>query len=122
MKSFIPAVLLFCLLIGGTVWNYLYINDLSEDLTTQVDALSAFGSDSLLSECRKIQEVWEKNGIFAGLSVGYSVLDRVSEQAVSLSACAESGDYYGFCVARDLLKDALKDFRRLECFSAENLL
>ncbi len=122
MKAFwISLVLLICLL-GGVVWNYIYINDVFSQMTRTLDAIPSFDSPDCETACEALLETWKKHTDTVGLSVCFAIVDRVSEQAETLRICAACGDRFGFETARTLLRDALEDMRRLERVLIENLL
>ncbi|MBQ7347310.1 MAG: hypothetical protein IJW55_05075 [Clostridia bacterium] len=87
-----------------------------------LDALPDAGDTHCAESAAKICDYWEARVDTVGLSVGYTVVDRVSEQAATVLACANCGDLYGLRTAVALLRDALGDMRRLEEFSIGNLL
>ena len=121
MKSFwISMALLIAMLIGIAV-NYIYINDVSDTLYERLDALPDVRDPSCTTAAEELCAYWESVVDTVNLSVGYTVVDRVSEQAVTLAACAACGDFYGFRTALALLRDAVGDMRRLERFSIGNL-
>ena len=122
MKSFLISLLLLVLMLAGITGNAIYINRVADTITRMLDALPAVGEEGCNVQAAALRDYWESNVPYVGLSVGYPVTDRVSEQVVVLLACAECGDFYGYCSALALLRDALGDLRRLERLTVENLL
>lgn len=122
MKSFLVALLLLALMLCGITCNAIYINKVANQMNQLVSALPDIGEEGCLEQALNIQQYWEQNASYVGLSVSYLITDRVSEQASVLSACAACNDFYGFRTALALLQDAIGDMRRLERFSIENLL
>ena len=122
MKSLIVTLVLLVLMLGCVVGNYFYINRVADEMEALLNALPDIGEEDCAAGTAELRSYWEKRVGFVGLSVGYTVVDRVSEQAATLEACASCGDLFGFRTAAALLRDALGDVRRLERFSLENLM
>lgn len=122
MKSFWISLLLLLLMLCGIAGNAVYINHVADVLNRMTEELPDLGEENCTTDAEALRDYWERNAPYIGLSVGYPVADRISEQAAVLSACAACGDFYGYRSALALLRDAIGDVRRLERFSIENLL
>lgn len=122
MKSFLASLILFALMLGAILWNTFYISRVSEDLYESLNALPAAADPDVLTKALELQSYWEKHAPTVGLSVSYTVTDRLSEQAATLVACASCGDTFGFQTAKALFWDAVGDMTRLEKISIENIL
>ena len=122
MRSFVVALLLLALLLGGVVCNFAFINETSRELLLRIDGLPTIDSPDCLPRAKALSDYWEGRIQTVSLSVCYPAIDRVSEQIALVIACAECGDVYGFCSSVALLRDAASDLRRLERFSVGNLL
>lgn len=115
MKSFAVALILLLSALCGIVLNCIYINNVANKIENDLETLANNPIDeNCIRQAKSILEYWKKNVEFVEVSVAYSIADRVSEQAVTLVACAEAGDLYGFRTAYVLLRDAIEDMRRLE--------
>ena len=121
MKEAIAALVLLALLIGFVVWNALYINNVAIRLTEAVGALPDIADPGCSAAAKALHDEWEKYAPVIGISVSYSVADRVGEQSAVLAACAACGDEPGYASARALLADSLRDLRRAEQFSPRSL-
>lgn len=121
MKSAVITCLLVLMLLLGIKANNCYINEVKETMNEQICALP----DPMDADCTdaagRIRDYWTEQKKYVGLSVEYAVVDRVSEQAASLFACAQCQDLYGYYTARSLLADAVEDMSRLEQLSPENI-
>lgn len=122
MKSLLISLLLFSVMLGGIAANAVYINNVATEMNRLLSDLPDIGEEECSRATLDICEYWERNIPYVGLSVGYTVVDRVSEQAATLAACAACNDFFGFRTALALLQDAVGDMRRLEQFSIGNLL
>ena len=122
MKAFVATTLLLLLLIVGITANHAYINNVEKDLRESIDALPEIGEARCAEHAAALLEYWEREENYVGLSVGYSVVDRIKEQILLLLNAARRGDSIGFYSARTLLLDAVEDMGRLEQFSLGNLM
>lgn len=122
MRTVWIALLLFLAMLGGIVWNGFYVHGVAADLSSELSALPADPSPDLVDRVSALRDGWDARVGIVGLSVGYTVLDRVGEQLALLVAACRSGDVLGYRQAIALLSDALDDLVRLERFSVENLL
>ena len=122
MRSFMVALLLLALLLGGVIGNFLFINETAEELLTRIEELPHIESEDCLPRARALADYWETRVETVSISVCYPAIDRVSEQVALVICCAECGDVYGYASAVALLRDAVTDMRRLERFSVGNLL
>ncbi len=109
-------------MLGGIVLNAIYINKVTTHLQTALDELPDILSPDCRERAQELLKYWEKHEPYVCLSVSFTMIDRLTEQAILLSSCAECGDVYGFQSALSLLKDCVRDVRRLEQFSVANLL
>lgn len=122
MKSVFVSLLLLVLMLGAVVWNGIFVRSVASDLYARLEDLPDWDDENCPAAAREIVELWESRSPWIELSVSYTVADRVSEQAVTLSAAAAAGDAFGFRAALALLRDAIGDMQRLERFSFANIL
>ncbi len=121
MKSFYMTLVLFLLLVACVAWNYLYINKVTNEMKEMLAEVGeTIGAESE-ARAHAMVEYWDREEGYVGLSVEYSILDRVKEQALLLEHCARMGDVFGYHAAYAMLGDALEDLGRLEQFSIDNL-
>lgn len=118
MKSFIAALILLGLMLGGIAFNSFYINKVVTDLEARLDELPDISDPACVSASLELLRAWEKEVGWVSLSVSFPVFDRVSEQAALLHAAAACGDFYGYRAAIALFYDALSDMQRLETWKA----
>ena len=121
MRSFIITLLLLLAMLCGIFCNHLYINNVASEMLERLDKLPDITSEECVRSCRELLEYWNQQLSLAELSASYTLVDKVSEQATLLVACAECGDRYGFRSASELLRDAIGDMRRLEELSLGNI-
>ncbi len=122
MKSLATTLILLVLMLGGITWNYVHINRISDELIEQIEALPDVGEEGCVEAVQTLNDYWLSHAESVEFAAGYTVVDRVSEQAVTLLACASCGDLYGYRTALALLLDAVEDMRRPESFSVGTML
>ncbi len=118
MKSFLVALILLCLMLGGMIFNSLYINNVVTGIEARLDALPDIGEAGCEEQTAALLRDWETQVGWVSLSVSFPVFDRISEQASLLHAAAVCGDRFGYRAAIALLYDAADDMRRLETWKA----
>lgn len=122
MKGFVAALILAAALLGSIAGNYIYINQVADRMNERLEKLPDLTNRGCVPAVKELLEYWEAHIDTVCLSVAFNTVDRVTEQATTLLVCAECDDLYGYRTALALLRDAVGDMRRLECFSIGNLL
>lgn len=112
MKVLAITLILFTAMLFVISQNYIYINEVSEQIITLVNDGSIY----------ELEEYWNENLLYVGFSVGYRELDRMSELIVELKSYYEAGYTAEFMRVRHLVAEAAGDISRLEKFSLENLI
>lgn len=121
MRSLIATIVLCCLMILAATFNFIYVNQLADEMTKMADELPEPNEPNCTTQTAALCKKWEKNAPIVGLTVGFSTVDKLSEHCQTLHSCAEVGDIYGYYSTLSLLKDSIDDVRRLEQFSVGNL-
>ena len=122
MKSLIATLVLFCLLLVSVALNARHVGRVSADLTERIEALPDATSKDCPAAVRALNDYWLTRVEWLEFSAGYTVVDRVTEQAATLLACAECGDLYGYRTALALLLDAVEDLARTEKLTVGTVL
>ena len=90
MKNLFLLLVLPLILVGGVIGNAIYINEVSDRLLEQLDALPAPDSPTVTEPLLELCAVWEKHGEYVGLTTSSLLTDRVSEQTAALLAAARA--------------------------------
>ncbi len=122
MKQVVIVLILFGIMLGGIVWNALYIDKEVNRFVSRLDELPDQPGQEAFEAAQAIAGEWEKQSGIIGLSVGVTVMDRVSEGMAQLVAAAQCGDYYKYRETLALLCDIVADLSRLEQFRIDNLI
>lgn len=119
MKTFVVSLVFFALLLGVICWNYIFINSMADEMDRQITELPACtqAQDALAA----LTSYWEARYAIAGLSVSYEVLYEVEENLADLRSAAALGEDSDFEAARERAHASIRQLRRLEQFSIENI-
>lgn len=121
MKAMIAISIIFAVMIGCIVFNYYYINRISDALTAMAYDLPAVDEDDCYAAVSQLNEYWLEHQDRVGLSVSFVELNRVSDAITSIRSYASSGEGSDFECARELLLNAIREMRRLEAFTIGNI-
>lgn len=122
MKQVFIVLVLFGIMLGGIVWNGIYINKEGNRISAKLAELPDAPGEDAARMARELEMDWKKQSNILGLSVSATAMDRVGETLAQLVAAAEHGDLYGYIAARALLFDVVDDLPRLERFRIDNLI
>ena len=122
MKSLTITLILLVLMLLGIGINHFHVNKTADALLDRLNDLPDVGEEGCADGVRKFCEDWERTMGTVEFSTGLTVVDRISEQAATLLACAECEDLYGYRTALALLRDAIEDMRLTEELSLRALL
>ena len=121
MRALITVLIIFLALCLTMIFNYLYINSTSDELTKLAESLSLDDSDCL-EKINELEEKWEKSYLIFSLTVSFKDLDYLGETLLALKSSAESTNALEFVRYQVLFIDAIDGVRRLERFSIINIL
>ncbi len=120
MRSFVATILIFIFVCGIIVVNNRYVKDCASYICECVSEESFYNDPN--AAVNRLEDFWEKNHPFIGLSVGFKELDRMSELIIELKSYTELGNTSEIKRLRMLIIDSADDISRLEKFDIENLL
>lgn len=122
MRSLVATLILFCLLITGVTVNARQVKHVSTALSARIEALPDADAADCADAVRDLNDYWLTHVEWLEFSAGYTIVDRITEQAATLLACAECGDLYGYRTALALLLDAVEDLARTEQLTVGTVL
>ena len=118
MRSTIISIILFSLLLGGIIWNGIFVRQVSNTLTEYADTLVS-PSDQ---ELRSLEKYWEEKRSWIGLSVSGSYLDSVEKIIISLRSAYDLGNESEYQKNLALFRQAAETVGKAERVSIENIL
>ena len=121
MRTLIITLSLFLVLCVGMSINFVYINSVTQELTTLTEKLDVSSPSECNDTIKEIRDLWEKSIPLFSLSVSFREIDYLGETLLALSAACENRDEVEFERYRALLIDALDGVSRLEQFSIVNI-
>ena len=116
MKSFIVSITILLCLIGLTVANSLYINNVTNSLLEMASGIEA-NTDSVAS----FSTFWEKHKPFIKISSSFEETNRIDEAIVILKEKAKNAGIYGFYEERGLLIEYITKIQKDERISLDNI-
>lgn len=123
MKLSIIAGIVLLLVIALVAVNAIYVRSTTNDLLQILQTLPPSPNPQETPEAvAELRAEFERHIPWLGLSVGYTVLDRVEESLVFLEAHARAEDVWQYAATLAVLDDLIRDLKRLEMWSLENLL
>lgn len=119
MKTFWAALTLFMILLVVVALNFYHINHVADELNRQLDALpSCEDAEEALDE---MYHYWDGHKKCASLSVSYEVLYKMEENITDMQSAVAEKEESEFEKARALMRISIRQMRRLEKFSIENI-
>ena len=123
MKGCVLAAVILLLVVIGVICNALYIRHTSDQLLEWVEALPEIPTPQETPRAIvKIRAELEKKTPLLGITVPYSIIDRVSEALINLEACARIGDRLQYAETLALLRDLVEEIGRTEKITVKNIL
>lgn len=122
MKGFAVMLVIFMLMTGVLIVNYIYINNVADRLYAMTSQVPGIGEEGCYKQLSLIDEYWQNNHDTVGLSVSFIELNRVSDGITAMKSYAISGDSTQLECTRELLLNAIHEMSRLEAFTIGNIL
>ena len=117
MKSFTIAIILFTILIAGTITNSIFIKTSIEELSSSAKNIPSIKSKDCLIKLNEFNEDWNKFKKIATLTVSYSELNKISCLIDELYTHFYNMNNDDFEHARTITINALREVSRLEQFN-----
>lgn len=123
MKGCIIAGSILILVLGGVIFNAFYVRNTADHLLHAVEGLPAIPDPvATPTEIAAIQQELGDHAPILGITVPYSIIDRVSEALINLNACARSNDRLQYTETLALLQDLIEELSRTERITLKSVL
>ncbi|MBE6708963.1 MAG: DUF4363 family protein [Ruminococcaceae bacterium] len=122
MKGFIAAIITLCLLIGGIIWNGIWVNHTLSDLTFTVDSISECENPKRSELCSVLWSKWKNCRRILAITVSHSEIEEIDSRIVSLFSFAEHNEDADFDSILSQLKEELEYLHLSELFSLEGII
>lgn len=123
MRGALIAAVVLCLLVCLVVVNAVYVRRCVNDLRDMADALSLLPDEGAADAVGRMLDRLDREETLLGLSVSFTLIDRVRETAVSVRAYALDGQDAGaYLAARAALREIVDDLDRLEYVRLRNIM
>lgn len=123
MRAALIAALVLCLVVGLVIGNAVYVRRTVGDIRDMADSLPEAPDAEAANAVGRMIDRLDREEALLGLSVSFTLIDRVRELAVSLRAYAQDGsDAAAYTSAREMLRAAVDDLDRLEYVRLRNIM
>ena len=116
MKSFIVSISVILCLIGLTIGNAIYIDNVTSALLSEADILEVQGESTV-----HFSEQWEKHKPFIKISSSFEEVNRIDEAISVLLVKSKQNEAHGFYEEKALLIDYLTKIQMDETVSLDNI-
>ena len=114
MKATVVAFLLLLVLIGGVIFNAVYIENTTQRLYSLVVSLPDLPERHTAQQVEDILAFAQWHKPYWGITVHFSAIDHLMEVAQALLIYAKAGDVINYQVSKATLLHAIEDMGRLE--------
>lgn len=121
MKSSWFALILFLLLLGFIIFNFIFVNRRSDELVKAAEALPAIGEPECAEAAAELASFWESSSVYISFSCGVSEIEHITDLCDSLCVYAESGNACEFERIRRMLVNAFIGISAFESFHADDI-
>ncbi len=127
MKTFIAAIIIFALLCCAIFGIYVFVMGRISELSglalalPEEEAEFAPPSDNLTNGTEKFFALWDKSMRVFPYIMGYEMLERADESALSLLSYAKSGERAEFLAAKMRFLDSMERMRILFGVNLESI-
>ncbi len=122
MRTLVIVLVIFALLCSSIALNYVYINNVENELTVIAHSLDYSDRKICGQKIAEIKSIWQKSSDIFSISVNYKDIDYLGETLLSLSAAFEDKNEQDFERYRLLLIDAIEGVCRLEKLTFFNII
>ena len=122
MKAVTAAVCVLLAVLCLVTVNALWIRKTVADIRRVAEAMPDEASPDAEAGAALLKDMIDRHEALMGLSVSYTLMDKVRELAVSAGAFAQAGDTAAYRSARAVLLEAVDDLDRLERLDVRNLM
>ena len=120
MKTFIISTAIFLALIAIIIINYIYINDSADKLDDMAKAIIP-GSENIDESITKLEKLWDKIRFKLELSTNHSLINEIGIKISNIRLLANDSANLQLTKELMLLREKIKELRRLERLSLENI-
>lgn len=120
MKSFVISIILFVLMAVTIAGNSIYINNVTNTLSSMTDELTDITAYS--EKIDIISDYWNSHIDLISISVNFHETEMITEAILTLRAYSLTPDSPEFKYAKAKLSESLKEMRLGEKISISNIL
>lgn len=120
MKAFFISTVIFFVMSAVIIFNFIYINNVADRLLELTDAITPNAVD-LSDKVFALEDFWEKNKSKMDLTTNHIAIGNIGIKISNIRLFADYKDFFQLEKEVLLLREEIKEMRRLERFSVENI-
>ena len=118
MKAFVISLCVFLIALGVTIWNSVYIGNVTSELLEISSEISPNDSDALA----RAENYWKSNEHIICIFVSHKDIDNVNIAFDVLNEKINKGDTVGFYEYTALLKSYIEEIGKKERLHIDNII
>lgn len=124
MKTFIIALVTFCLLVLLMIVNFIYFDNVMGRLIIFSEGIDDYPEPGTAASAAfsAMRHYWEKHKFIISLTIGQKVVDQIDSLMIDLVSAQRTGDSHSFYKAKSLITEGFIKIRRSENLSIEGIL
>lgn len=120
MKTFIISTAIFSALIAIIIFNNIYINNSAEKLEELAGNITT-GTGNIEERVAELEAFWNKNKDKMEFTTNHTSINSIGIKIINIRLFADNHDDIQLAREVLLLKEEIREMRRLEKFSIENI-
>lgn len=121
MKVFYISTAIFFAMIVIVFYNYIYVNRTADRLEETVSNILASGKDDMNEKITELENFWNKNKDKLDFTTNHQIVNSIGIKISNIRLFDKNGDIRQLERELLLLLEEIKELRRLERFSFENI-
>ena len=122
MKGFIAAVITLSLLIGGIIWNGIYIHRTTGELIRDTETIENSTEDTRVDLLDELHKKWIKVRPVLAITVSHTEIEAIGSRIAALSEYAKTEDDSEFLATLAQLREDLEFLHRSEALTLEGII
>lgn len=120
MKTFFISTAIFAAMLAVIIFNYIYINDAADRLE-RLTADIMVDSETLDESIGALEDYWEMSRSKIDFTSNHTIINNIGIKIANIRLFADKGNDFYLAKELLLLKEEIKELRRLEKLSIENI-
>lgn len=122
MKGFIASLVTLCLLIGGIIWNGIWIHRTLGDLINTAQSLAKTAEEDREDISKELRGKWNECRHLLAITISHTEVESIDSRIVALVAYAQNGEDADFDATLQQLREELEYLHRSESLTVEGII